>query len=93
VSIVIPVYNATRTIATHVGACSAQNYPDVEVIVVDDGSEGDIGALLKTWASRGIRSFRHNQPRGASAVRNSGVAIAKGEGPYRSLQLWLKVVG
>ena len=42
VAVVIPAYNAARTIAPCVEACLAQDDVDVEVIVVDDGADIDM---------------------------------------------------
>ena len=79
VSVIIATHNRVDWLPRVLSRIQELDYPDYEIIVVDDGSEDDTDALLKEWASQGIRSFRHNQSRGASAARNSGVAIAKGE--------------
>jgi glycogen(starch) synthase len=79
VSVIIPTHNRVDWLPRVLSRIEALDYPDYEIIVVDDGSEDDTDALLKEWTPQGIRSIRHDQPRGPSAARNSGVAIAKGE--------------
>jgi hypothetical protein len=76
VSVVIPAFNCARFIRDAVDSALAQNYPALEVIVVDDGSTDDTGALLASYGSR-IRLL--SQPnRGCAAARNTGVAHARG---------------
>jgi hypothetical protein len=76
VSVVIPAYNCERFIRDAVDSALAQDYPAIEIIVVDDGSTDDTGALLASYGTR-IRLL--SQPnRGCAAARNKGVAHAHG---------------
>jgi glycosyltransferase involved in cell wall biosynthesis len=89
VSTVIPAYNAERTIAQALDSALAQNYPDHEIIVVNDGSTDCTATILRQYRDR-IRIV--DQPnRGAAAARNIAVAHAKGK--YIALldsdDLWL----
>ncbi len=76
VSVVIPAYNCERFIRDAVDSALAQDYPALKIIVIDDGSTDDTGALLASYGTR-IRLL--SQPnRGCAAARNKGVAHAHG---------------
>ena len=76
VSILIPAFNEQEIILDAIGAALAQDYPDFEVIVIDDGST-DLTAHLA--ATTGVRLVRHEQNQGKAAALNSGLAVARGE--------------
>lgn len=83
-SIVIPVYNRKSTIAETFASCLAQDYPQVEVILVDDGSTDGSLALCEALASEsntGTKSVRvaHQNNSGACVARNRGMSLATGE--------------
>ena len=75
VSVVIPAYNAARTIAPCVQACLAQDYPGVEVIVVDDGSTDDTASIVRRYPVRYLRQ----ENAGPASARNRGWRAATGE--------------
>lgn len=76
VSVVIPAYNCARFIREAVDSALAQDYAALEVIVVDDGSTDDTGAILASFGGR-IRLL--SQPnRGCAAARNLGIGHARG---------------
>lgn len=77
VSVVIPAYNAARTIATTLEAVFAQTRPPLEVIVVDDGSKDDTRRVLEPFSSRARLIFQPNS--GVSAARNRAVDEAQGD--------------
>lgn len=75
-TVVIPSYNCAAYIAEAVDSIFRQNYPALEVIVVDDGSTDDTRAVLARFGSS-IRIL--SQPnQGAASARNHGIRIAKG---------------
>ncbi len=77
VSVVIPAHNAVGTIGRALRSVAAQDYPAVEVIVVDDGS-WDETLFAAVEASPDVRWIR--QPNaGVSAARNTGIREARGE--------------
>lgn len=79
VSVVIPAYNHANYIEESIHSVRSQGYPDVEIIVVNDGSPDGTGAILAPCvASHQIRYIE--QPnRGAASARNRGLMEATGE--------------
>lgn len=76
VSVVVPVYNGERFLASALQSVFDQDYRPLEVIVVDDGSVDDSAKIA--------RSFREvhyicQSSQGAAAARNAGVAATRGE--------------
>jgi glycosyltransferase involved in cell wall biosynthesis len=77
VSVVIPLYNSTATLARAIDSVLAQTAPAREIICVDDGSRDDPAGALAPF---GERIWLLRQPnRGPSAARNAGLAIASGD--------------
>jgi glycosyltransferase involved in cell wall biosynthesis len=77
VSVIIPAFNAGLFVGEAVESALAQTIPDVEIIVVNDGSTDHTSAVLASYEGRIVVI---NQPnRGLAAARNSGGAIARGE--------------
>jgi glycosyltransferase involved in cell wall biosynthesis len=77
VSVVIPVYNQERYIKEAVESVLGQTYPQVELVVVDDGSTDRTPEILKTYGSR-LRYIRQSNA-GAATALNNGIAAATGE--------------
>jgi GT2 family glycosyltransferase len=77
ISVIIPVYNGARFLEEAVNNVLAQQYPALEIIVVDDGSTDDVaGALTKLPVD--VRYFRQENA-GAAAARNRGIKDASGD--------------
>ena len=75
VSVVIPAYNAAKTIASCVEACRGQSHPALEILVIDDGSTDDTAARASGAGTQVI-----TQPNaGPAAARNRGAEAAQGE--------------
>lgn len=77
VSIVIPAYNCAATIGETVDSCLSQSYPNLEVIVVNDGSTDSTAAVLRAYGSRVRVLDKANG--GLASARNAGHQIASGE--------------
>lgn len=81
-SVVVPVYNVEAYLKKCVDSLLSQNLSqdDYEIILVDDGSTDSCGAMCDAFASdhANIRVV-HQQNRGLSGARNSGLAVAAGE--------------
>src|SRR6185295_8992994 len=76
VSVIIPNYNYARFLRQAVDSALWQTYPNVEVVVVDDGSRADSAAVL---ASYGAKIKWVSQPnRGVAAARNHGARLSRG---------------
>ena len=80
ISVIIPVYNAGKTLETGVGSVLGQSRLPDEILLVDDGSEDDSIAVAERLQSRDSRVRLLRQPHGgASAARNRGLREAAGE--------------
>jgi glycosyltransferase involved in cell wall biosynthesis len=79
-SVIIPAYNAERFLRQAVESALAQTYPNVEVIVIDDGSKDGTRQLADELA-KGDSRLRviTQQNAGVGAARNRGIAEARGE--------------
>ena len=80
ISVIMPVYNVQQYVRASINTVLAQTYPNLELIVVDDGSTDGSAAKVDAAAradSR-VRVF-HRKNAGPSAARNFGLAQAKGE--------------
>lgn len=77
VSVVVASYNGERTLKACLDSLGKLDYPDYEVILVDDGST-DATQQLATQFPK-IRYFRHSTNLGLSVARNTGIAAATGE--------------
>ncbi|HKS35797.1 MAG TPA: glycosyltransferase, partial [Verrucomicrobiae bacterium] len=76
VSVVVASYNGARTLKACLDSLSLLNYPDYEVILVDDGSTDDTPAIARSFPS--VRCLRQDN-HGLSVARNTGIAAATGE--------------
>jgi glycosyltransferase involved in cell wall biosynthesis len=77
VSVVIPVYNGGAFLGDAIRSVLSQEYPALEIIVVDDGSTEDVGAALGRLPVD-VRLFRQDNA-GAAAARNRGIRDASGD--------------
>ena len=80
ISVIIPVYNAERTIGRCMDSVLAQTHRDIEVICIVDGG-GDMSAeILHGYAGRDARvRVIEQENSGPATARNAGLAAAKGD--------------
>lgn len=80
ISIVIPAYNAESTLGACLESLILQTYRDIEILVVDDGSQDGTAQLAAGYAARDgrIRLLRQENA-GVSAARNAGIDASHGE--------------
>lgn len=77
-SIIIPAYNAGKTIVCCVESLLSQTYQDWELIVIDDGSTDNTLDVCQTFQDKRIQVY-HKPNGGVSSARNYGLIYAKGE--------------
>ncbi len=77
VSVIIPTFNRQSFLRTAIDSVLDQNYPGLECIVVDDGSEDATGELLREYGDRIVVVRQANQ--GPAAARNTGIRAARHE--------------
>lgn len=75
VSVVIPCYNAARYLAEAIESVLAQTYPQIEIIVIDDGSIDETASIARTYPV--IYLYQVNS--GISAARNAGIRQSRGK--------------
>lgn len=81
VSVIIPVYKTEAYLRGCVDSVLNQSFPDFELILVDDGSPDNCGAICDEYAARDPRiRVVHQENGGLSAARNNGVKHSRG--PY-----------
>jgi glycosyltransferase involved in cell wall biosynthesis len=76
-SVVVPTFNRAATLRQTLAALEAQDYPDYEIIVVDDGSTDDTREIIAREFPRVRYVYQAN--RGPAAARNRGIVIATGD--------------
>jgi len=76
VSVIVPTFNRSSTIADTLASAVSQTYPAVEIVVVDDGSTDDTQSVLEAFSSRVLNI--HQENRGVAAARNTGIEASHG---------------
>lgn len=81
ISILVPVYNAAKTICACVDSVLAQGDENIEIILVNDGSTDNSGALCDEYARLHPKLVRvwHQENRGLILARRQGIALASGK--------------
>ena len=81
ISVYMPTYNRVQMAIRAIESVLAQDYPHIELLVVDDASTDDTWQVLtnKYINDERIRFFRQSTGQGACAARNRAIAEAKGE--------------
>lgn len=83
VSIIIPAFNAEKSIVRAINSCLLQSYQHCEVIAINDGSTDNTGALLKSNFSNNKNIIIINKKNeGVGKARNAGLALASGDYVY-----------
>jgi len=77
VSIIIPTYNRAHCISSTINSALNQTYPNIEIIVVDDGSNDGTAEAVSDFGSK--ISYFYKQNGGVSSARNFGITKSSGE--------------
>lgn len=78
VSVVIPAYNEEETITKTLKSVLKSDYPDFEVIVIDDGSTDSTLKIARRFESKKVKVL-HKENGGKGAALNFGIKRAKGK--------------
>jgi glycosyltransferase involved in cell wall biosynthesis len=76
ISVIIPVFNGEQYLGEAIESVIAQTYRPIEIIVVDDGSTDNSGAVARRYDGL-VKYFRQTN-QGTAAARNHGVSFARG---------------
>jgi glycosyltransferase involved in cell wall biosynthesis len=80
VSIIIPTYNRAHTIERAIDSVLSQDYPSIEILVVDDGSKDNTGdRILQRYPDKRRIRYIRQENGGVCSARNHGIREARGE--------------
>jgi glycosyltransferase involved in cell wall biosynthesis len=79
VSAIITTYNRPEHLSDAIGSVLTQTFDDIELVVIDDGSDDDYAEDTVESYGDDVRLVTHDQNRGLSAARNTGIDAATGE--------------
>lgn len=77
-SVIVATHDRADLLPRCLNSVLHQDFPEFEVIVVDDGSTDDTQACLATFDDPRIYVLRYTRNRGVGAARNSGIELARG---------------
>lgn len=81
VSVIIPTYNRAKFIAKAVRSVQSQNYDNIEILIVDDGSDDHTQAVIVALQKEmpNIIYCHNEKSKGPSGARNTGISKATGD--------------
>lgn len=80
ISVIVPVYKVEPYLRKCLDSIVNQTYKNLQIILVDDGSPDDCGAICDEYAARDRRiEVVHQENGGVSAARNAGLKLAVGD--------------
>jgi len=91
VSVLVPAFNAARTLIDTLESVKRQTFSDFEAVIVDDGSRDATFDLAKEFAAHDPRFHVHRQDNaGVAAARNRALALSRGPliAPLDADDLW-----
>ena len=79
-TVIVPCYNAEKYMDKCISSIANQTYPNLEILLINDGSVDQTGKLCDTWQAKDGRiRVIHKQNEGASYARKTGVENATAE--------------
>lgn len=79
VSIIVPVYNSESYLRQCINSILNQTFKDFELVLIDDGSKDESGAILDKYEQEDSRIIVIHKPNsGVSSARNAGIELIKG---------------
>lgn len=82
-SVIIPVYNVENYLPRCIDSLLAQNYADLEILLIDNGSEDQSGQICEDYANQFANIAAYHIPnKGVGSARNFGLTKSKGEFIY-----------
>ena len=80
ISIIVPIYNAEKTLRRCINSIIIQTYPNIEIILIDDGSDDNSLAVCKSYAEKDKRvKVFHQSNSGLVRTRKLGISLAEGD--------------
>ena len=80
ISVIVPVYNVEQYLPRCVESILAQTYENLEILLVDDGTKDNCGAICDAYARQDERvKVIHKENGGLSSARNAGIDVSTGE--------------
>lgn len=79
ISVIVPVYRAERFLPRCIDSLRRQTYPELEIVLIDDGSPDRCGEICEEYQQRDSRiRVLHQENCGVSETRNRGLQAARG---------------
>ena len=78
VSVVIPTHNRATLLRRAIDSVLNQTWEDIEILVIDDASTDTTESVIEDYNDSRITYLRHEENRGGSAARNTGIEAATG---------------
>lgn len=79
ISVILPTYNRENSLLRSVQSVLEQSYADIELLIVDDGSNDGTAEIVGEIKDARVRYLPQYENRGACSARNAGIRAAKGE--------------
>ncbi len=79
ISVIMPTYNRANRIKKAIDSVLAQQFSDLELLVIDDGSDDGTEEVVGQYDDQRVRHFKLNKNCGVSVARNVGLNIAQCE--------------
>lgn len=79
ISVIMPVYNGRRTVASAIRSILQQTYPNFELLVMDDGSTDGTSDIVRSFDDPRVRLFRDSRNQGTAVVQNFAIDQSRGE--------------